>query len=503
MKKLLIYLLSLTIISTMMISCSDSDSDDESMDEMMEEETLTDDIIDIAVAASTASEAEFTALVAALTRSENEGSKLITTLRTDGPFTVFAPTDAAFTALLQTISGQSDITLDDIPIDVLENILKYHVISGAKVMSGDITDSNVETVLGTDITLSTSGGVKVNDISVVAGSIDIEGTNGVIHAIEGVLVPKDIADFVGTVLETAYFNKDFTTLVAAAVKADLVSTILAQDAITIFAPTNAAFKAAGIDGSEDASVLADVLKYHVVLATAKAADVSSLGGSANSFLVKPTAVEAAEEVATEYYKLWFSTPSTEAGGGVYVNGIEVTSADLVADDKAGAVVHVIDGVLEIPTDNIADVVIASDNFTLLEAALSKASLVSVFQGSDEYTVFAPTDAAFTTLLDGQTLDEFVNDLGGVSALQEVLKHHVVSGRVYSTDLKDALGDGSTVEALFGDITINLTNLTIAGESSGTAKITSTDINTSNGVIHVIDVVIVPNLTPSEVIATEK
>lgn len=484
MKKLLIYLLSATVLSFGMVACDDDDETPSTGDEMNDGETSN--IVEIAVAASQADDAQFTALVAALSRSENEdgGADLITTLSGDGPFTVFAPTDAAFTALLETISGQSEITLDDIPLSVLEMILKYHVIPGAAVMSTEIADGDVTTVLEQDVTLSTASGVTVNGISVVDGSIDIEGSNGVIHAIEGVLVPEDVLAFVGTVLETAYFNKDYSTLVAAAVKADLVGTILDADEITIFAPNNAAFEAAGIDGSEDAAVLADVLKYHVVGATAKAADVPSLEGSVESL---------------QGTDLFFSTPMA---GGVFVNNVDVIAADLVAAGKEGAVVHVIDEVLSAPTQTIVEIASGNEDFSSLVAALTRseeedngADLVTTLSGDGPFTVFAPTNAAFTTFLNGAELSAVE-----LATLEQILTYHVVQDQAFSTDLADEIDDDNQLVTFESSaLTFDLGTLTITTASGGTAMITSTDIIGTNGIIHVIDAV----LDPREVQNTEE
>ena len=134
----------------------------------------TDDIVDIAVGNE-----DFSILVAALTEAE-----LVEALQAEGPFTVFAPTDAAFADLLAAL----DISAEDLLAQPgLADVLLYHVVSG-KVMSTDLTDGMMpETLLGETVTIDLDGGVMVNESMVVTA--DIEATNGVIHVIDSVLVP--------------------------------------------------------------------------------------------------------------------------------------------------------------------------------------------------------------------------------------------------------------------------------------------------------------------------
>jgi uncharacterized surface protein with fasciclin (FAS1) repeats len=134
-------------------------------------------IVDVAVAAGS-----FDTLVAAVT-----AAGLGETLSGEGPFTVFAPTDDAFAALP---AGLVECLLLDENVDALTSILTYHVVSGA-VMSTDLTAGPVPTVQGEDITVDLTNGVTLNE-SVTVTSADIEASNGVIHVIDGVLVPPSI-----------------------------------------------------------------------------------------------------------------------------------------------------------------------------------------------------------------------------------------------------------------------------------------------------------------------
>jgi uncharacterized surface protein with fasciclin (FAS1) repeats len=142
-------------------------------------------IVDVAVAAGS-----FNTLVAAVT-----AAGLGETLSGEGPFTVFAPTDEAFAALPE---GLVECLLLDENIDPLTAILTYHVVSG-EVLSTDLTDGPVATVQGEDITVDLTDGVTLND-SVSVSTADVDASNGVIHIVDGVLVPPsiDVAAFLET-----------------------------------------------------------------------------------------------------------------------------------------------------------------------------------------------------------------------------------------------------------------------------------------------------------------
>jgi uncharacterized surface protein with fasciclin (FAS1) repeats len=162
------------LIAALTLSACGSDSE-ETMD-MATEETTVGTIVDVAVGAG-----NFTTLVAAVTAAD-----LVETLSGTGPFTVFAPTDEAFAALP---AGVLDALLLPENKALLAQILTYHVVSGM-VMAADITDGDVATVEGSNVMLVTTSGVKVNDANVV--SADVAASNGVIHAIDAVILPPGV-----------------------------------------------------------------------------------------------------------------------------------------------------------------------------------------------------------------------------------------------------------------------------------------------------------------------
>ena len=225
------------------------------------------DIVDTAVA-----DGRFTTLVAAV-----QAAGLVETLKGEGPFTVFAPTDEAFAMLPE---GTVEELLKPENLETLQNILLYHVVPG-KVMAADVTAlESAETASGQTVAIKTDmGNVNINDAKVVI--TDIETSNGVIHVIDAVLLPPaELTDIV----DTAVADGRFTTLVAAVQAAGLVETLKGEGPFTVFAPTDEAF-AKLPEGTveellkpENLETLQNILLYHVVPGKVMAEDVVMLDG---------------------------------------------------------------------------------------------------------------------------------------------------------------------------------------------------------------------------------
>ncbi len=420
---------------------------------------------------------ELSTLVAALVKYPD----LVTTLSGSGTFTVFAPTNTAFANLLTAI-GQTN--LDDIPESVLRSVLQYHVVSTAAVLSTQLTNGDVTTVGGEAINVNVTSGVKLNTtVNVVTA--DVRATNGVVHVIDAVLVPPTITPIVGTIVAPAYFNKNFSTLVSAVVQAGLLPTLLSTtNQLTLFAPTNEAFTAAGITAlppntTEGNALLTSILAYHVIAGTSEitAANIATGPSSATTF---------------GGGKLYLS----KGTAGVFINGTtQVIATDIQASN---GIVHVINRTLVPPTQTIAEIVVAnttasSPQFTQLLAALARTDgqgaddlLEAVSASTGELTVFAPTDAAFQALYTALGVDN-VNEIE-LSTLIAVLKKHVVGVRRFSTDLVSG-----AVPTLNGNVTVNTASLTVVGGSGAPAALLPTLLNIQgkNGVIHVIDKVLLP------------
>ena len=416
---------------------------------------------------------ELTILVDLLERNPD----LVSLLSSDGDYTVFAPTNSAFASLLGVI-GQT--SADDIPDAVVRRILLYHVIGGIRVESGYITDgATAETALSASdiLTFGVNGGtVTVNDATVTTA--DVAASNGVVHVIDNVLVPELELSIVNTIVEPAYFNSNFSILTEAVVTADLLGTLTDPNAdLTLFAPDNAAFEAAGINSLDGltADDLTPILTYHVLGSEVFAADLPSTAGG---FATAITTLNG------DFYL-------TNNSNGVFINGnSQVVATDI---DQDNGVVHVINRTLVPASADIVGVAVAA-GFNQLAAALTEANLVdAVSDPNGPFTVFAPTDAAFDALYTALGIDgpEGIDPLLGDGTLAAVLTYHVLQGRVFSSDLSDGLV-ATTLQG--GDFTVNIgDNVTLTDNDPDVADpaVTSTDVLATNGVIHVIDGILLP------------
>lgn len=277
------------------------------------------------------------------------------------------------------------------------------------------------------------------------------------------------------IVDTAVADGRFTTLVAAVQAAELVDTLKGEGPFTVFAPTDDAFAAlpAGTLDSlllpENKQALTDILLYHVVSGTVMAAGVTALT-SATTVLGKDVTVKVDM-------------------GNVYINDAQVVITDIATSN---GVIHVINAVLLPPTDEaameekntIVDIAVADGRFTTLVAALTAAELVETLSGEGPFTVFAPTDDAFAALPAG-TLDTLLLP-ESKQALTDILLYHVVSGKVMAADVV-TLTSATTV--LGKDVTITVKDGKVF--LNDTVQVIITDIEASNGVIHVIDAVLLP------------
>ncbi len=270
---------------------------------------------------------------------------------------------------------------------------------------------------------------------------------------------------------TAMATGIHSSLVAALTKADLVATLQGDGPFTVFAPTDQAFTDAGIDldaliTDEEIETLADILLYHVYAGAVNAADVT------DGLTVAMVNGDNATFTVTD--------------GTVMVGAATVTLADVPASN---GVIHVIDKVLMPPADTLSDIpTVASGTgvHTALVAALVQAELVATLSGAEEYTVFAPTDEAFAAAgIDLAALDT----PEGKETLANILLYHVVPGKIMSTDLTDGK---SNVTAANGDLLlVYVTDSLGVMVGEGLAMVTQADVLASNGVIHVIDKVLMP------------
>jgi uncharacterized surface protein with fasciclin (FAS1) repeats len=272
-------------------------------------------------------------------------------------------------------------------------------------------------------------------------------------------------------------NNTLSTLEAAITKAQLTATLAGTGPYTVFAPTNESFVDAGITSlaTLTAANLTPILTSHVLSGTVKAPDVKSgvtktLNANNNIYL-------------------------TKNAQGVWINGkIKVISSE----EASNGIVHVIDHVITIPTDNI--VAVAADprsggNFTeLLELAnAADVSVVNSLKNAsvNGFTLFAPPNDAFKILYKTYPKAQL---LANKALITKILLYHVVPGRVFSSDLLNVGATEVTSATGTDKLSFDLTgDAKVKGTSSGISNIVDTDILATNGVIHIVDKVLVPKL----------
>ncbi|WP_222983751.1 fasciclin domain-containing protein [Flagellimonas meishanensis] len=442
------------------------------IDKVLLPQTLLDELADIILVPITdlaIGNENLENLVAALVAADGD---LPNALRGDGPFTVLAPTDTAF----ETFLGGA--ALEDIPVETLTQVLLNHVIEGElfssylqslgsgyyKTLARGAQDENMS------IFFNTEGGVTFNGVSTVEIA-DVKALNGVVHIVDAVIDLPNIVDH-------AVANPNLSSLVAALTAgANTTFTDLLSDEMeefTVFAPVNSAFDAFTNPNSNDINA---ILSNHVVVGTA-----AFSSGLSNTYVNT-----AAEFAADENLSLYINVDD-----GVTLNGVSnVAEADIVATN---GVIHAVDAVIDLPT--VVTFAVADPNFSTLVQALTELTpsvdFVSVLSaqggsGSDPFTVFAPTNAAFAAIT-----------VPGEADLIPILQHHVVAGaNIRSGDLSD----GIMAPTLEGDnITINLsgTGDNIADVTDGAGNsgigIDAVDVQAINGVIHVLDGVLIPDTT---------
>ena len=270
-----------------------------------------------------------------------------------------------------------------------------------------------------------------------------------------------------TVVEIAVANGNFKTLVAALKAADLVETLSGKGPFTVFAPTDAAFAKLpketleSLLKPENKAKLAAILTYHVAGAKMPAADV-----------VK------AKSIATVNGQ---SLTVVVKDGKVTIDGANVVTTDIKGSN---GVIHVIDAVV-MPKPNLVETAANAKSFTTLLAAATAAGLADTLANGGPFTVFAPTDEAFAKLPKG-TVESLLKP-ENKEKLVAILKNHVVAGTVMAAqavELTEAKTIGETKLTLSYDKKSKVLSV-------GDAKVVTADVVAGNGVIHVVDSVILP------------
>ncbi|MEM9053255.1 MAG: fasciclin domain-containing protein, partial [Bacteroidota bacterium] len=374
-----------------------------------------------------------------------------------GPISLLAPDDDAFNALPD---GLLDLLLTDPSTSgVLYDVLINHGVVPDAGPSDLVDGATLNTLTGQQLAVTNDGTTITVDGATITQSA--AASNGILHVIDAVLVRPSAT----TVYDYIAESDDHTTLEAAVNAAGLDVALQTSPALTVFAPTDAAF-AALPEGlvtallTDPEGLLADILLYHV-------AD----GIAASTSLSQDQMVTTlqGEDVVIDLV------------GGVFINGAEVTVADI---PTINGVVHVIDAVL-VPADvpTVVDIVVESPDHNTLEAAVIAAELADDLTAPGQvFTVFAPTDAAFD-LLPAGLVEALLTDPTGI--LANILLQHVLGSIETSGDL----GDGDMFTTLLGqDITVSNDGTTI---SVNGAVVSVANIPAINGIVHVIDAVIIP------------
>merc|ERR1712086_782142 len=348
-----------------------------------------------------------------------------------------------------------------------------HVVAGATVKAADVTTGDVETFGGETVGLvkTEAGGVQVTYMGQTVNVVtaDVGASNGVIHVIDNVIVgaPEPApakAAALGDLVDVAVGAGSFTTLVKLVSDLGLVDTLKSVDAVTIFARSDEAFAKlpeGTLESLTTEQATAIVSRHVVAGATVMAADVAT--GDVETF--------GGEKVGL--------VKTADGGVQVAYNGqtVNVVTADVMGSN---GVIHVIDNV--ILGGDVVDVAVGAGAFTTLVKIVSDLGLVETLKGVDAVTIFAPSDEAFAKLPAG-TLESLTTEQA-----KAIVSRHVVAGAtVYAADVTTG-----AVET-FGGENIDL----IKGEDGGVqvsyngnaVNVVTADVKASNGVIHVIDAVI--------------
>ena len=284
---------------------------------------------------------------------------------------------------------------------------------------------------------------------------------------------------VKTIYETILSDSKYSFLTAAVNKAGLVDALnsTGKSSLTLFAPTNDAFIAAGFKNLGDLvgvpdSTLKTILLYHVLGSKINAGDVPQASNTAvNTLNGSPI----------------YATRTSE--NKVYVNGVSVIKANI---ECSNGVIHAVNRVLLPASGNIVKTAVGNPNLSLLVAAVLRASqgstdVATVLSGAGPFTVFAPTNQAF---INAGFADATAINAADPNTLTSILTYHVIAGRIFSSDLVN----GITPATVNGEtVTISLTSgAQVKGKGNVSASnIIATDIVATNGVVHVIDQVLLP------------
>ncbi|ULC60884.1 glycan-binding surface protein [Flaviramulus sp. BrNp1-15] len=471
--KILYRFICILVLSFIVSSCKD---DDDVLNQQLSENPQN-------ISEILAADSEFSTLSSALTQVG-----LDDVLSTTTTYTVFAPNDNAF-------SGVDISTLTD---DQLSNVLLNHVLSTVTPDFASTMETGYLTSLATGpdgLNLSfytnTSGDITLNGMgALVDGAYDKGATNGIVHGVDGILLPPTIIDHVNA-------NPDYSTLAEAIELSGLTDALIESDPsndnypFTLFAPNNTAFEGLMIElnGAFGWETLADiptdvlqqVLLYHVVsgsnVLSAEIDGTTQATMQGESFSISGTLIDDAS-----YNNSGISLTDIQGVNGI-VHGIDkVLLPEGVFQSVLGATLNLVER--------------ANDRgFTSFLAAVEKAGLTETIS-TEELTIFTPNNdafvALFATINNFESLDDF-DTPEEIAALSELLQYHVYAGSLMAS----GLSDGEAITMLYGDtITPDLSGdsprLIPSFEDAIPSGIVTTNIGATNGILHEINRVLIPD-----------
>lgn len=448
---------------------ADAEADTAALDEILGSLQYPADLVDVAM-----SNPDFSMLVAAI-----QAAGLADALR-DGEYTVFAPTNAAFENALKQLGMTAEEVMAD--SETLASILQYHVVEGV-MPAADLTPGWVATLNGDQVNVQISRGtVRVNNSRVVTA--DVMAANGVIHVVDRVLLPPDLeaarlaAQFPTQLRRSTTYDSGFsfkypTGAVVTEGSAGTVVLKSGRATVTVYGPDAFANLLGNNEVEGDAELLAFFLDRLNAIEVGDAVDPLPENATAGTNISVPRF----NQTGTAYL---VDLENGRTGAVVALaerDGYSLAYRDFVANQALASLTY---------TPDVVDVAAGNPEFSTLVAAIEAAGLTETLHDpAATYTIFAPTNDAFAAALESMNMS--VEDvMANPEMLADILTYHVLPTTVASADL--VAGPVETVNTY--PVTITVTDGAVMVND---ANVVQADIEAGNGVIHVIDKVLVPPL----------
>ncbi len=430
---------------------------------------------------------------------------------TNTNFTVFAPSNDAFDELLEQLDDFNSLSdfNDTESLALLAEILNYHVVADITAFSDDFSNgTNLTTLQGETISINVANNTlfvqdQTDELAEIVGS-DNEAINGVVHIVDKVLLPQSVIDALiplPSIFELVSENDELSLLEEAIVAAGLEDELSGEDALTLFAPVNNAFNGlfealgedfnsfSDFDNPLEVAILRSILEFHLVEGVLSSENLAegTIATIANneSIVIIPDGDTFVIGDATAINATILSTDDFANNGVVHTIDKILIPAEIAA---------LIDTLNPTQSQTISELVVATESLDFLEQALELTGLLETLDGTGPFTVFAPSNEALTSLLAlfGSRFSgiEDFNTTTEIALLRAVLEYHVLPTMITSSNL--AVGNVNTLLTNNSIEIVDTPNgLVLRDATSFNANFVLTDITASNGVIHVIDRILVP------------